>query len=52
MFVLATATFYGWMLTRLRIPQAILEHLVLVTKNPYLIITLMILFVPRLFLGR
>jgi tripartite ATP-independent transporter DctM subunit len=44
MFLLATATFYGWMLTRLRIPAAILENLLSFSTNPYVIISIVVAF--------
>jgi tripartite ATP-independent transporter DctM subunit len=44
MFLLASASFYGWILTRLRIPMAVLEALLSFSDNPYVIIGIIILF--------
>jgi len=44
MFLLAMAMFYGWMLTRMRIPAAILESLLNISENPYIVVFMVIVF--------
>lgn len=44
MFLLAVASFYGWLLTRLQIPQIILKGMISITDNPYGVVFIMIAF--------
>jgi len=44
MFVLSTATFYGWMLTRLRIPVMVVEFLMSLSSNSFVITIMVVIF--------
>jgi len=44
MFLLATASLYGWLLTRARIPTVILEGLMSVSTNGYVIVLIVVGF--------
>jgi tripartite ATP-independent transporter DctM subunit len=44
MFLLSTATLYGWLLTRARIPTLILESLLSVSHNGYVLVGIVVVF--------